>query len=218
MDKGVLDVLVCIQCHGELALTDGKRALWCEACTLKFPIRDGVPQMRLDEAMSLQSMDDAGHEHAQQPVAQFMMTAGPRKGQRMALMRGTCKAVGRASAAVQRGGSLVSDVTLSLDDATRKRIYQYVRTQFRREVGEAEEHFGFRRTGDIVLSDTSVSRLHAMFFYDTAGVGVLDLVSRNGTYVNGEEVESRLLAIGDEVTIGTATFTLDAIHKENEDL
>ena len=42
-----------------------------------------------------------------------------------------------------------------------------------------------------------------MLFYDDSGlVGILDLVSKNGTYVNGAEVESKILKKGDLITVG----------------
>ncbi len=55
---------------------------------------------------------------------------------------------------------------------------------------------------DIFLDDVTVSRRHAEVSNLEDGVHVKDLGSLNGSYVNGERVEGRTLATGDEVQIG----------------
>lgn len=61
---------------------------------------------------------------------------------------------------------------------------------------------GRHQDSDIFLDDISVSRRHADFTRSAEGTTVKDLGSLNGTYVNRELVEQRLLAQGDEVQIG----------------
>ncbi|MFC7622178.1 FHA domain-containing protein [Microlunatus sp. GCM10028923] len=61
---------------------------------------------------------------------------------------------------------------------------------------------GRHQDSDIFLDDISVSRRHADFTRSAEGTTVKDLGSLNGTYVNRELVETRLLAQGDEVQIG----------------
>jgi pSer/pThr/pTyr-binding forkhead associated (FHA) protein len=48
-----------------------------------------------------------------------------------------------------------------------------------------------------------------MVFYDGRTVGVLDLVSKNGTFVNGQEVESRVLKPGDMIEIGETNIVYE---------
>ena len=55
---------------------------------------------------------------------------------------------------------------------------------------------------DIFLDDVTVSRRHAELARAEGGVRLKDLGSLNGSYVNGERVEERVLATGDEVQIG----------------
>lgn len=50
IDKELLDILACPQCKGDLTLTPEKDGLICPACKLKYPIRDDVPVMLVDEA------------------------------------------------------------------------------------------------------------------------------------------------------------------------
>lgn len=56
---------------------------------------------------------------------------------------------------------------------------------------------------DIFLNDMTVSRSHAMVTCVADEVSVSDAGSLNGTYVNGEIVESARLSDGDVVQIGT---------------
>jgi hypothetical protein len=55
---------------------------------------------------------------------------------------------------------------------------------------------------DIFLDDVTVSRRHAEVALVDEGVMVKDLGSLNGSYVNGQRVDERVLASGDEVQIG----------------
>lgn len=63
---------------------------------------------------------------------------------------------------------------------------------------------GRHRNNDIVISDPKVSSFHARLDRSPEGFLVVDLKSRNGTYVNGERIESAQLNTGDEIRLGTA--------------
>jgi Domain of unknown function (DUF4388)/FHA domain len=63
---------------------------------------------------------------------------------------------------------------------------------------------GRHRNNDIVISDPKVSSFHARLDRSPEGFLLVDLKSRNGSYVNGERIESALLNTGDEVRLGTA--------------
>jgi uncharacterized protein YbaR (Trm112 family) len=43
-------ILVCPKCKGTLIDADGGRGLDCAACHLRYPVRDGIPVMLIDEA------------------------------------------------------------------------------------------------------------------------------------------------------------------------
>ena len=49
----LLAILVCPKCKGELEHRDSEAALICHACKLRYPIRDGIPIMLIDEATPL---------------------------------------------------------------------------------------------------------------------------------------------------------------------
>lgn len=229
LDQRLLEILVCVQCKGTLVLVEGGRGLLCEGCQLKYPVRDDVPVLLMEEALDMKS-GQRGNAPATAPSqtpkdpttspsigrptgtrAQFRITAGQNVGQEIALEPGTCKAIGRAINDPNKTTMFHVDVALALDEGTRNLIQQYVTKQFRRAApaGSKPSDLGFRRTGDIVINDVAVSRLHAMIFFDEVGVGMLDLVSKNGTYVNGEEIESRLLRPGDTIEIGETKMVFE---------
>lgn len=55
---------------------------------------------------------------------------------------------------------------------------------------------------DLVLDNPLVSRSHAVFEAAGDAMTIRDLQSHNGTYVNGQRVESSALSNGDEIKIG----------------
>ena len=55
---------------------------------------------------------------------------------------------------------------------------------------------------DVRFDDPTVSRRHALIVRQPDGVRVLDDRSLNGVFVNGERVEWRTLADGDEIVVG----------------
>ncbi|HUG53574.1 MAG TPA: DUF4388 domain-containing protein [Vicinamibacteria bacterium] len=63
---------------------------------------------------------------------------------------------------------------------------------------------GRHRNNDIVISDPKVSSFHARIDRGVDGFMLVDLKSRNGSYINGKRVETGLLKTGDEVRMGTA--------------
>lgn len=48
IDQSLLDILACPSCKGDVELKDDK--IRCIKCGLRFPIRDGIPIMLIDEA------------------------------------------------------------------------------------------------------------------------------------------------------------------------
>jgi len=50
ISKDLLDILVCPKCKGELILLEDNSGLVCPACRLKYPVRDDIPVMLIDEA------------------------------------------------------------------------------------------------------------------------------------------------------------------------
>jgi len=63
---------------------------------------------------------------------------------------------------------------------------------------------GRHKNNDVVISDPKVSSFHARIDKTPEGFVVVDLKSRNGTFLNGKRVDSGVLKTGDEVRLGTA--------------
>lgn len=71
------------------------------------------------------------------------------------------------------------------------------------EITEPVTMLGRNETNQIVLSVDLVSRVHAMIYEKDGLYHVRDLKSQNGTYVNGEKIESdTVLHDGDIIKIG----------------
>jgi hypothetical protein len=53
IDQELLAILACPKCKGEIRLTETGDGLTCGACRLKYPIKDDIPIMLIDEAIRL---------------------------------------------------------------------------------------------------------------------------------------------------------------------
>jgi uncharacterized protein len=49
----LLEILVCPKCKGDLEYREQDNALDCKACRLRYPVRDDIPIMLIDEATPL---------------------------------------------------------------------------------------------------------------------------------------------------------------------
>lgn len=61
---------------------------------------------------------------------------------------------------------------------------------------------GRRRSNDLCLLDTGISRDHARIDFQDGGYFITDLGSTNGTIVNGAKISSRKLVPGDSIKLG----------------
>ena len=49
----LLDILACPKCKGDIRMDDGGNWLICDACRLKYEVRDDIPILLIDEASPL---------------------------------------------------------------------------------------------------------------------------------------------------------------------
>ena len=200
-----LNIVVCPKCAGNLFYTREK-VLLCPRCRVCYPVKDGVPQLSIDLSIPISG---EGKMVQKPEVAFFTIEKGPQAGDTFTLDKNTCKAIGRKVEDLLETKVIAhSDLAISLDDQTQKIVKNYLKKKHPAKIKEEEQtELGhFKRLTDLILHDPGVSRLHAMLFYDDNGVGLLDLLSRNGTYVNGKEVEACHIKPGDEITIGDTKF------------
>jgi pSer/pThr/pTyr-binding forkhead associated (FHA) protein len=92
----------------------------------------------------------------------------------------------------------MGDVTLRvLDGADRGRIYQSLPTPV--TIGREE--------GNVVqLNDERISRFHIKIQEDLGKLVLTDLESTNGTRVNGEDAQLRILRFGDVISVGRSVL------------
>lgn len=53
LSKNLLEILVCPKCKREVYLSKDENYLICTHCKLKYPIREDIPVMLIEEAESL---------------------------------------------------------------------------------------------------------------------------------------------------------------------
>ncbi|HEX6576456.1 MAG TPA: Trm112 family protein [Gemmatimonadaceae bacterium] len=53
LDSQLLEILVCPKCKGDLEYREGESVLVCHTCAVKYPVRDDIPIMLIDEALPL---------------------------------------------------------------------------------------------------------------------------------------------------------------------
>ena len=214
IDKQLLEILVCPQCKGAIVAAGDGSQLLCNRCKIKYPVRDGIPIMVVEEALdSGGAQRSSGKDSVKLPKISFKVTEGADINMTFQVEQSTCRAIGRTETDLNKTSIFNVDVALALDGGTRGLILKYIGRQFK-ETGKARssgvEGLGrFRRAPDVILTDTGLSRLHAMIFADRSGVAILDLVSKNGTYVNGQEVESKMLSRGDVIEMGETRIVFE---------
>lgn len=130
----------------------------------------------------------------------LVVIEGPDDGMRFTLEVGTYRVIGR------QGDPSDSTVQMTHEgdrmlDADQQRVVDSVasrgvRTRFK------------KRGADILVDDGSVSRTHAVVFADATGTSVADLMSTNGTKVNGGPIEDVDLKEGDVIQIGQTKLKL----------
>lgn len=53
LDPRLLEILVCPRCRGDLREDAEPHSLVCESCRVRYPVRDGIPILLIDEAEPL---------------------------------------------------------------------------------------------------------------------------------------------------------------------
>ncbi|MEX0613933.1 MAG: FHA domain-containing protein [Pirellulales bacterium] len=92
----------------------------------------------------------------------------------------------------------MADVTLRvLDGADRGRVYESLGTPV--TIGREEGN-------TVQLNDERISRFHIKIQEDMGKLVLTDLESTNGTRVNGEDVQLRILRFGDVISVGRSVL------------
>jgi hypothetical protein len=67
---------------------------------------------------------------------------------------------------------------------------------------------GRAEPSEVCINDSGISRMHARFTREGAGVRVIDLGSRNGTWLRGARITDALLNPGECVVLGETTVLI----------
>ena len=52
LDQRLLDILICPNCRGEVEYVESDSEIVCRGeCKYRYPVRDGIPVMLIDEAV-----------------------------------------------------------------------------------------------------------------------------------------------------------------------
>ncbi len=73
---------------------------------------------------------------------------------------------------------------------------------------------GRRPSSDIVLTESSVSSMHAQIVQSEGEWKVLNLLSSNGTFVNGEKVINQVLKSGDLIAFAGSEFVFTLVEDD----
>lgn len=68
--------------------------------------------------------------------------------------------------------------------------------------------FGRSSSADVKLDDTKVSGKHCQIVLNKEKLEITDLDSKNGTYLNGIQIEQAQIFLGDEIKIGDSIITV----------
>lgn len=213
LPKDLLASLACPKCHDPVRVSRDDEGVVCGKCRLLYPIRQDIPIMMIDQAVPLGQVGEGSMRSAMSgKVLEIEVVEGHNKGLTFKMPKGTCRAIGRALEDTERTQVIDEHAVIGLDDSTKQIILNYITQQLgEKETGSsstASDLGSFQRLPDLSLTDNSISRLHAMLFHGPGGLGILDLVSKNGTFVNGVEVESKFLDPDDIITIGHSKLRL----------
>jgi hypothetical protein len=50
IDDKLIDILACPSCRGDVEYHEKEERILCLECGLRYPVRDGIPIMLIDEA------------------------------------------------------------------------------------------------------------------------------------------------------------------------
>ncbi|MFN2267167.1 MAG: Trm112 family protein [Desulfonatronovibrio sp.] len=62
LNKELLKILACPKCKNDIELVGNEEGLKCTKCSLVYPIKEEIPVMLIDEAISLEDWDKGARE------------------------------------------------------------------------------------------------------------------------------------------------------------
>lgn len=134
---------------------------------------------------------------------------GPDRGMRYTVEEGSYRVLARAQDDSTSTVQMTNDGARALDKDAQARADEALRGPGTSGNGD-RARTAFRKRGpDIVLKDGSVSRTHALVFVERDAISVADLMSTNGTRVNGDTIRDVDLREGDVIDLGKTKLRVE---------
>jgi len=130
------------------------------------------------------------------------MTQGAQKGREVRIALGHQLVIGRAYS--PSGTHVVPhELRRALNEEDQRFVEEHLRSRaVNTRPGARSEVAAFERDEDLEVADEAVSQTHAILFVDEAGVSLLDVMSTNGTFINGGRCRDSALTSGDLIRVG----------------
>lgn len=214
-----LSSLACPTSGAKLIRTK-ENILFCQESCIGYPFLGDLPDFREESTIHFKKLAQQKREGT--ALAKILFTPGRKSEKQIFELKvGYCLLVGRAVYLEPN-----TDITfVGIPQENRIVLNQQTRLlidKFLDEKPSRKQDFGleglplhpnqylgsFEREADLLLDDKSVSRAHAVFYHHQDGLWLLDLVSKNGSFVNGREVERIKLKHDDVIHLGHAQFRI----------
>jgi uncharacterized protein len=64
VDQELLEILICPNCRGDVNYVEAEEVIVCTSCGYRYPVRDGIPVMLIDEAEKPEGPPRSGRSRA----------------------------------------------------------------------------------------------------------------------------------------------------------
>lgn len=135
--------------------------------------------------------------------AVLVVVKGKDFGRSVVVNMGHCVMFARSQTLAGATGMITHHSSSKLSEEDERAVARHLKIRATPKMAGARSLLtSFERDLDVGLQDDSISSRHAMIFVDEAGASLLDMASRNGTFLNGKRTPSAELALGDLIRIG----------------
>ncbi|MDP2343131.1 MAG: FHA domain-containing protein [Deltaproteobacteria bacterium] len=139
----------------------------------------------------------------------FTVVEGSDQGRRFAFTPGSFRVIGRQDGVITGTQAVMRSAVRRLEDEDHDRMAQHLAKRATPGLfGARGATADFERDDDIDLGDDAVSQTHAMVFCDEAGLSIVDVASKNGTWINGDRVHESTIVDGDLVRVGETRLSM----------
>ncbi|MBF0105935.1 MAG: FHA domain-containing protein [Deltaproteobacteria bacterium] len=228
MDSAVINKYMgsfaCPACQSLRLLLTKEAIIICQDCLNGYKVIDDVPDFRLENAISFKQRLSAYKKGLK---ALLSCVTENNSQETREIKPGHCVVIGRRiNKDFTDEGTVIQNISENTytkinrdsQNLVEKCFSKPVKTNTNTAIHQADRMTvqqqdkqllgNFIRDFDFLIDEPSVSRAHAVVYQDEEGVHLIDLVSKNGTYVNGREVEKRRLKNNDVINLGKAAMCI----------